>query len=77
MLIFFSNFFKNMPIFFSNSFKNTKWGIHSNSFYYPECKDTYACNAGDPGSISGLERSPGEGKDYPLHILAWRIPWTS
>ena len=25
-----------------------------------------ACNAGDLGSIPGLERSPGEGKVYPL-----------
>ena len=25
-----------------------------------------ACNAGDMGSIPGLGRSPGEGKDYPL-----------
>ena len=25
-----------------------------------------ACNVGDLGSISGLERSPGEGKGYPL-----------
>ena len=24
------------------------------------------CSAGDPGSISGLERSPGEGNAYPL-----------
>ena len=24
------------------------------------------CNAGDLGSISGLGRSPGEGKGYPL-----------
>ena len=24
------------------------------------------CNAGDPGSILGLGRSPGEGKGYPL-----------
>ena len=24
------------------------------------------CNAGDPGSIPGSERSTGEGKDYPL-----------
>ena len=35
-----------------------------------------ACNAGDPGSIPGLGRSPGEGNGNPLHILAWRIPWT-
>ena len=25
-----------------------------------------ACSAGDPGSIPGLGRSPGEGKGYPL-----------
>ena len=25
-----------------------------------------ACNVGDLGLISGLERSPGEGKGYPL-----------
>ena len=25
-----------------------------------------ACNAGDPGSIPGLGRYPGEGKGYPL-----------
>jgi len=25
-----------------------------------------ACNAGDPGSIPGFGRSPGEGKGYPL-----------
>ena len=25
-----------------------------------------ACNAGDPGSIPGSERSPGEGIGYPL-----------
>ena len=26
-----------------------------------------ACNVGDWGSIPGLERSPGKGKDYTLH----------
>ena len=35
-----------------------------------------ACNAGDLGLIPGLGRSPGEGKDYPPSIVAWRIPWT-
>ena len=29
------------------------------------CKES-ACNAGDPGSISGLGRSAGEGLGYPL-----------
>ena len=28
-----------------------------------------ACNAGDLGSISGLGRSPGEGKGYPLRVF--------
>ena len=35
-----------------------------------------ACNVGDLGSIPGSGRSPGEGNDNPLSILAWRIPWT-
>ena len=33
-----------------------------------------ACCAGDPGSIPGLRRSPGEGNGSTIH--AWRIPWT-
>ena len=35
-----------------------------------------ACNAGEPGLISGSGRSPGEGNGNPSSILAWRIPWT-
>ena len=35
-----------------------------------------AYNAGDPGSIPGLGRSPGEGNGNPLQYLAWKIPWT-
>ena len=35
-----------------------------------------ACNAGDPGSIPGLGRSPGEGNSNPFSTLAWRIPRT-
>ena len=30
----------------------------------------------DPGSIPGSGRSPSEGNDNPLSILAWRISWT-
>ena len=26
------------------------------------------CNAGDPGSINGLEGSPGDGNGYPLPV---------
>ena len=33
-----------------------------------QCSDgkESACNVGDPGSIPGSGRSPGEGKGYPL-----------
>ena len=34
------------------------------------------CSAGDPGSIPGLERSPGEEMATHSSIPAWRIPWT-
>ena len=33
-------------------------------------------NAGDPGSIPGLGRSPGEGNGNDSSILAWKTPWT-
>ena len=41
------------------------------------------CNAGDPGSIPGLGRSPGEGNGYPFQYsclqnsmdrAAWQAP---
>ena len=37
-----------------------------------------ACSAGDPNSILGSGRSPGEGNGNPLQYctLAWKIPWT-
>ena len=35
-----------------------------------------ACNAGDPGSIPGSGRSPGEGNGNHSSTLAWKIPWT-
>ena len=35
-----------------------------------------ACGTGDPGSIPGLGRSPGERKGYPLQYSDLRIPWT-
>ena len=48
----------------------------------PEGKES-ACNAGGPGSIPGLGRTPreGNGNQYSFFfvhssIRAWRIPWT-
>ena len=38
-------------------------------------KKKNTCNAGDPGLIPGLGRSPGEGNGNPSSILAWKIPW--
>ena len=32
-------------------------------------------NAGDPSSVPGSGRSPGEGNGNHSSILAWRIPW--
>ena len=34
------------------------------------------CNAGDLGLIFGLERSPREGKGYPLQYSSLESPWT-
>ena len=33
-----------------------------------------AYNVGDPGSIPGSGRSPGEGNATHSSVLAWRIP---
>ena len=35
-----------------------------------------ACNVGDPGSLPGSGRSPGEEMATHTTILAWRISWT-
>ena len=34
-----------------------------------------AYNVGDPGSIPGSGRSPGEGNGNHSSTFAWRIPW--
>ena len=34
----------------------------------------FACNAGDPGSIPGWGRSPGEGHGNPLQYSSLEIP---
>ena len=35
-----------------------------------------ACNARDPGLISGSGRHPGEGNGNPLQYSCLEIPWT-
>ena len=38
------------------------------------CKKKSACNAGDPGLITGSGRSPGEGNGYPLQYFCLENP---
>ena len=47
------------------------WGFPRNSV-----GNESAYNARDLHLIPGLGRSPGEENGNPLHIPAWRIPWT-
>ena len=48
-------------------------GILSCSIQDSSAGKESACNAGDPTSIPGLGRSPGEGIGYPLSIHG--LPW--
>ena len=42
------------------------WGFFYGGFPCGSAGKESACNAGDLGSIPGLGRSPGEGKDYTV-----------
>ena len=43
------------------------WYIQSSiGFPHSSVGKESTCNAGDPGSVPGLGRSPGEGMSYPL-----------
>ena len=53
------------------------FGFHSALEDFPGGSDGKAStyNAGDPGSIPGSGRSPGEGNGNPLQwFLGWKIP---
>ena len=41
--------------------------VHPLGFPCGSADEESACNVGDMGLIPGLERTPGEGKGYPLH----------
>ena len=43
------------------------------TFLVAQMVKAFAYNVGDPASIPGSGRSPGEGN--PLQYLAWKIPW--
>ena len=50
--------------------------FRSNDLDFPGDSDgkESACNVGDPGSISGLGRSPGEGNGNPLQYSCLENP---
>ena len=56
--------------------KGQKWQAPNRSIRFPGGSDDKesACNAGDPGSIPGLRRSPGEGKGNPLQYSCLKNP---
>ena len=35
-----------------------------------------ACNSGNPGLVTGLQRSSEEWNGHPLQYSCWEIPWT-
>ena len=53
-----------------------KFHIYSVIWGFPGGSDgkESACNVGDPGSIPGLERSPGEGNGFPLQYPCLENP---
>ena len=55
----------------------TGWATYSSIVGFPGglAGKESACNAGDPGSIPGLERYPGEGKSYPIQYSGLENPW--
>ena len=56
---------KQPPLSFIFSFGHFNYSL-SWGFPCGSADKEFACNARDLGSIPGLGRSPGKGKDYPL-----------
>ena len=55
---------------------NTEYAIHVYYLGFPHSSvsKVFACNDGDPGSIPGLGRSPGEGNGNPLQYSCLENP---
>ena len=54
--------------------KNNKQSLRNVGFPGGSEVKVSACNAGDPGSIPGSGRSPGEGKGNPLQYSCLENP---
>ena len=61
-----------------NSVRLYFFGLQNHCLGFPGGSDSKesACNAGDLGSIPGLEDPLEEGMAIHSSILAWEIPWT-
>ena len=68
--------FKAFPLGYNSFTSLGHSGINMSIFYFPGGSDGKASvyNAGDPGSIPGLERSPGEGNGNPLQYYCLENP---
>ena len=68
--------FQNKDKINKSSFKNKTWICLNKQMGLPGGSDgkESACNAGDPGSIPGLGRSPGEGNGNPLQYSCLENP---
>ena len=56
--------------------RNTEYAVHIYhlGFPYSSVGKVFACNDGDPGSIPGSGRSPGEGNGNPLQYSCLENP---
>ena len=52
------------------------YGKHFDSFPGWLGDEELSASAGDPGSVSGLERSPGDGNGNPLQYSCLENSWT-
>ena len=52
------------------------WSHYMYSFPGGSAGEESTCNAGDPGLMPGLRRSPGEGNSYHSSTMVWKSPWT-
>ena len=52
------------------------WSYLSKGFPGGSDRKASVWNAGDPGSIPGSGRSPGEEMAIHSSTIAWKIPWT-
>ena len=64
-----------LPYFIVSDFVLGNQIIFLKTYFFVSPPLSSAWTAGDPGSIPGLGRSPGEGNGTHSNTLAWRIPW--